>query len=118
MRTPIPSLPGTPTHEVAVVLYQGHHGGAGGACVRCGELAPCSVRTHAASVIAAAGEDPRWYDGRLSPPTRAADPPRLADRRLAGEPDFGQTYPDHCGYAVGGRSVPLSPGSFLYERDQ
>jgi hypothetical protein len=62
---PIPNLHGTPMHVTAVELYQGHHSGTAGMCVRCGERAPCPVRSHAASVIAAVGEDPRWYDGRL-----------------------------------------------------
>lgn len=63
---PISSLRGTATHVTAVELYQAHRGDASGACVRCGEQAPCPVRQHAAWVIMAAGEDPHWYDGRLN----------------------------------------------------
>ncbi|WP_431726940.1 hypothetical protein [Verrucosispora sp. TAA-831] len=110
MGASIPNLHGTPTHVTAVELYQGHHGDAAGACVRCGERAPCPAREHAASVIAAAGEDPRWYDGRLAtaPPVSV---PGSASR------EFGRSYPDHTGYATGGRGASLSEG-FQYEREQ
>ncbi|MDG4798821.1 hypothetical protein [Micromonospora sp. WMMD1082] len=118
--TPIPNLHGTPTHVMAVELYQGHHGDATGACVRCGERAPCPVRSHAASVITAAGEDPRWYDGRLTaaPPTPT---PGLrqpgADERPTAQLGLDRTHPDHSGYHVGGRTVPMSREGFLYERE-
>jgi len=119
--TQIPNLHGTPTHRTAVELYQGHHGDATGACVRCGERAPCPVHSHAASVITAAGEDPRWYDGRLTtaPPTPASGPRQPGgDERPTAQLDLRQRYPDHVGYAIGGRTVPMSPEGFLYERDQ
>lgn len=109
MHRPIPTLRGTLTHSTAVELYQGHHGDAG-ACVRCGERAPCPARSHAASVIAAAGEDPRRYDGRLTAAPHAPGP------RPA--PEVGRTNPDHCGYTISGRSVPMSPEGLLYEREQ
>jgi hypothetical protein len=86
-------------HVTAVELYQ-RHGDVAGVCVRCGVRAPCPVRTHAARVIAAVGEDPRWYDGRLS-----ASP--------------GVPTPAHVsGYAVGGRTGRMDPAGFLYERDR
>ncbi|QOC90311.1 hypothetical protein [Micromonospora craniellae] len=111
VEAPIPNLHGTPMHVTAVELYQGHHGDAAGACVRCGERVPCPVRKHAASVIAAAGEDPRWYDGRVgaAPPPPAAGPaPR----------ESGRTHPNHTGYTIGGHGASLSPESFLYERER
>ena len=63
METPIPGLRGTATHELAVVIYQGHDDDGSGFCAECGDRAPCASRRHAASVIRAAGEDPLWYDG-------------------------------------------------------
>ena len=104
MSTPIPSLPGSPTHEVATALYQSHHDAAG-ACVRCGQRAPCPVRTHAATVIIAAGEDPRWYDERLA-------------RRRANRSNVDETYADHTGISITGRNAPIDPAHYLYERDQ
>ncbi|GAA4690955.1 hypothetical protein Prum_000240 [Phytohabitans rumicis] len=115
MRTPIPSLRGTPTHELAVVLYQHHHADAAGICARCGLPAPCSVRAHAASVIAVAGEDPRWYDGRHSTgaqPVRAQQP---QPRQRPTEPD--RTLPEHTGYPAGGRVTPPNSAGWYYERD-
>ncbi|NIL43756.1 hypothetical protein HCB17_23525 [Salinispora arenicola] len=67
-------------------------------------MAPCPVRAFAASVIAAAGEDPRWYDAPRTPPT-------------PDEPDSGRTLPERIGWAVGGRSVPLNAEGLLYERE-
>lgn len=105
MQEPIPTLRGTPTHKMAVELYQRHNGDQLRVCVRCGEPGPCPVRAFAASVITAAGEDPRWYDGRLIPQ------PVIA-------PDFRDKYPDLAGYAIGGRTAQMSAEGFLYERDQ
>jgi hypothetical protein len=114
----MPNLGGTPTHVTAVELYQRHHGDPAGVCVRCGERAPCPVRSHAESVIVAAGEDPRRYDRRLSPGAPAADAARPVGGPPAGEPDFGDTHAGHAGFSVGGRDVHRNPASFLYERDQ
>jgi hypothetical protein len=99
MGTPIPGLRGTPTHALAVVIYQGHHDDGSGFCARCGDPAPCGPRLHAASVIRAAGEDPPWYDRGL---TRAAPTAEL---------------PDHAGYRVGGRGVPIDRAGSLYSRE-
>ena len=67
METPIPGLHGTPTHELAVVIYQGHRDDGSGFCFRCRDRAPCESRRHAAAVITTAGEDPLWYDGPMAP---------------------------------------------------
>jgi hypothetical protein len=99
MGTPIPGLRGTPTHALAVVIYQGHQDDGCGFCARCGDRAPCEPRQHAASVISAAGEDPLWYDRRLPREAPTAQPP------------------DHAGYRVGGRDVPIDPADFLYSRE-
>ena len=104
MGTPIPNLHGTPMHMTAVELYQRHHGDTAARCVRCGERAPCRVRSHAALVIAAAGEDPRWYDGRIS----HAAPPARGQRAEASV--RGETLPDHSGYYVGGRAAGRTRG--------
>jgi hypothetical protein len=100
MGTPIPGLRGTPTHALAVVIYQNHDDDGSRFCARCGDRAPCEPRRHAASVIRAAGEDPLWYDRRLA---RGAPVSAL---------------PDHAGYRVGGRAAPIDPAALLYERDQ
>lgn len=99
MGTPIPGLRGTPTHVLAVVIYQGHQDDGSGFCARCGDHAPCGPRRHAASVIRAAGEDPLGYDPGLPRGAPAA------------------TLPDYAGYHVGGRSVPIDPAGFQYSRE-
>jgi hypothetical protein len=115
---PIPGLRGTETHGLAVVVYQGHHDNGASACARCGQRTPCPARQHAASVILAAGEDPRWYDGR--PPLSAvpAAQPRPGQRRGRDHQDTGgEAWPGYTGYRVGGRGRRVSPAGFLYERD-
>lgn len=109
--TAIPSLRGTPMHVTAVELYQGHHSDRAGSCVRCGRRAPCPVRLHAASVIAAVGEDPRWYDGRLNP----APTPTPGSRSAL--PEVSYTQPGHSGYAVGGRGDRMSGEGVVYKRE-
>jgi len=101
--TPVPVPRGGPMHVTAVELYQ-RHGDAAGVCVYCGVRAPCPVRSHAARVIAAIGEDPRWYDGRLTAPS--------------GAPASGAGPSYVSGYAVGGRAGRMNPAGFLYERDR
>jgi hypothetical protein len=120
MQVPIPTLrAGSPTHAMAIGLYQGHHPDAYGDCVRCGHRAPCPVRTFAASVIAAAGQDPRWYDGQLTAPTPppAGDQPRPVDPQSAAERNVGKTLPNHYGYAVGGRTTRMISDGSQYERE-
>lgn len=101
----IPTLAGSATHEAAITLYLGHLDSGAGACARCGRPAPCRVQAHAAQVIMAAGEDPRRYDG---PPAR-----EHPDR-----PGPGETHPDHLGISIAGRTVPIDPANYLYERSQ
>jgi len=104
MHRPIPTLHGTLTHTTAVELYQRHHATTAKTCTRCDTPTPCPVRASAASVIAAAGEDPGRYDISQVPP---------ASR----EPDVGQIPPERTGWTVTGRSRPLNPEGLLYERD-
>lgn len=92
LSTTIPTLRGTPTHLTAIELYQAHHADLAGLCVRCGRRAPCSVRSHAASVIVMAGEDPRWYDGGLSPGMPAGDPAALRAQQHPERPGFGEPF--------------------------
>jgi len=66
MTAPIPTLRGSITHALAVTSYHHQHDDAGG-CARCQHRARCPVQRNAAAVIAAAGEDPPWYNSRLSP---------------------------------------------------
>jgi hypothetical protein len=58
----IPSLRGTALHQAGADLYRRHRGGPDGLCGWCGRPSPCSSRVLGASVIEAAGEDPRRYD--------------------------------------------------------
>jgi hypothetical protein len=62
------------TYRLAVQVYRDHDPG-DGRCARCGFAAPCRPRGHAATVIRAAGDDPRRYD---PPPVRGRhlDPER------------------------------------------
>lgn len=108
----IPTLHGSPLHVTAVALYGKHYSDAIGLCVRCGERSPCSTRTHAASVITAAGDDPRRYDQRNP---LAPGPPGPPDPYTA---ESGQTPPDYAGYQVGGRRARDNPAGFLYERER
>jgi hypothetical protein len=63
----IPTLAGSPLHQLSVEMYQDHTAGADGRCVRCGERSPCLPRRHSAHVIMAAGQDPRSYDRQIAP---------------------------------------------------
>ena len=113
MGTPVANLRG-PLHVTAVELYRGHHGDAGGLCVRCGARVPCPVRQHAARVIEAAGDDPRWYDGG------GMLPPAPGGRSGAGRPGAAlpESAPPHSGYAMAGRTVRMDPTALLYERER
>ncbi|WP_146074889.1 hypothetical protein [Micromonospora chalcea] len=101
-------------------LYQRHDGIAAEACARCGRPTPCAVRAFAATVIAAAGEDPRWYGSGRALPAPAgpvAGQARQPDPIPATEQDRGRAQPEYGGYAVGGRSAPLDAEDLLYERE-
>ncbi len=120
MHRPIPTLRGTLTHATAVELHQRHLGTADEACARCGRPTPCPVQAFAATVIAAAGEDPSSYDDRPTLPAPAgpvAGQARQPDPTPAIGHDHGQAQPEHVGYALSGRSVPLSVEGLLYERE-
>ncbi|MDG4793038.1 hypothetical protein [Micromonospora sp. WMMD1082] len=120
MHRPIPTLRGTLTHTTAVELYQRHHPTATEACARCGRT-PCPVRTFAASVIAAAGEIPSWYDTPTTPPALAGTAPaepRQPERVPGAKPKPSETPPEHFGHPVGRRDVPLDAAEgLLYERE-
>jgi hypothetical protein len=60
----IAGLRGSMTYRLAVQVYQRHYDRGDGRCVRCGLLAPCPPRGHAAAVIRAGGDDPGYYDLR------------------------------------------------------
>src|SRR3989442_1086923 len=72
MYQPIGTLPGGSVHRTSVELYQRHVDQGDGRCAACGLPTPCSARRHAAVVIRAAGEDPRWHDERLPAGQRPA----------------------------------------------
>lgn len=105
----IPSLSGSHTYRLAVEVYQRHHDAGTGVCLVCSHRAPCLPRRHAASVILAAGVDPRRYDAS----------PRLAvgDRHKAPVPDVNDATLPYEGFRLGGRPRPLSAEGYRYERD-
>ena len=119
MGRPIPTLRGTLTHATAVELYRGHHGTAPGTCARCGRPSPCPARTSAASVIAAAGEDPGWYEGDLAPPTptNSNHMVRSPGQLVTISTEAAQMRPERFGYPVDGRDALLAEGLF-YDRGQ
>ena len=117
MGTPIANLRG-PLHVTAVELYRGHHGDAAGLCVRCGARVPCPVRQHAGRVIAAAGDDPRWYDGGgMLPPAPVGPSGQGRPGAATLEPARSEP-PPHSGYAMAGRMVRMDPSDLLYERER
>jgi hypothetical protein len=64
--TVISGLRDSMTYRLAVQVYQSHSDLGTGGCPRCGAAAPCRPREHAATVIQAAGDDPRWYDTQMA----------------------------------------------------
>ncbi len=98
MDAPIPGLRESLTFAVAVSVYQRHPGTGTGVCAGCGQRAPCPARRNAASVIVAAGDDPRRYDAGA--PGEPASPP-------------------YTGYRVGGRSRRVDEDiGYFYDRDR
>ncbi|ROO51799.1 hypothetical protein EDC02_6686 [Micromonospora sp. Llam0] len=120
MQRPIPTLRGTPTHATAVELYQRHQVTAARTCARCGGPTPCEVRSFAASVIAAAGDDPLWYDTRSAlsaPAASAANEPRHPDPAHSNNPELIQARTEPFGYSVGWRDLSPDAEGLLYERE-
>jgi len=73
--TAIPTLQGSPLHELGIALYQRHRSDPAGVCARCQCRSPCPPRCRAASVIEAAGDVPGRYDARMpTESTRAGHP--------------------------------------------
>ncbi len=117
----ISSLPGSVTHQLAVEVYLRHHDAGAGACAECGGRAPCPARRHAAPVIEAAGEDPRWYDAQaLASQPGAAEAPRDAAGHWPDRPAKDGVAPALArgvvGYAVGGRGRRADVPYAEYER--
>jgi hypothetical protein len=114
----IPGLQGSPTHQLSAEVYQRHHDIGTGLCTVCGQRTPCPARRRAASVIQAAGEDPRWYDARPyqgEPSPAGAPGPGEARGQERSHPG-GNSLP-YSGYRVSGRTRPLGSEGFFYERD-
>ena len=106
MGTPIPGLRGTPTHQLAVQLFQDHHDAGDGRCAKCGLRPPCPAQWHAASVIQAAGEDPRQYETGPD------------DRHQPEHPDaLAEMFPHHVGYRVADQRPAPGQSDHLYQRD-
>jgi hypothetical protein len=87
MYQPIHVIPGSNLHRTCIELYQRHANAndGSGRCAACAHQSPCPVRQHAALVIRAAGEDPRWYDGQV----RSGQHPGFAS------PQANQRRPSH-----------------------
>ena len=109
----MPGLRGSSTHVLAGEIYQRHWDAGMGMCVTCGNPVPCAPGVHAAAVLHAVGDDldayppRRWPDPEVHHPVRSGPPPEP-------EPAESEVY----GFAVSGRSRPLNPSGFGYERDQ
>jgi hypothetical protein len=93
---PITTLPGSDLHRTAIALYQRHQVVDDHArCGACSQSSPCTARRDAAAVIAAAGEDPHWYDGRLPEGNaQLRDPAPLVSEDHASQPNacFAQSW--------------------------
>jgi len=102
----IPGLQGSLTHRLSTEVYQRHHDIGTGICAVCGQRTPCPARRHAASVILAAGEDPRRYDAQPYQGGGGQEWPHTG----------GDSLP-YSGYRVTGRARPPGSEGFFYERD-
>ena len=92
----IPGLRQSPLHQISADLYHRHDDSGHRRCACCGRPTPCPARQHAATVLLAAGDDPRRHDQHGQPHASTSDP---------------------MGYPLGGRGGRLPPEGFTYERD-
>ena len=79
---------------------------------------PCRVRRYAASVIIAAGEDPRSYD-MLRPGGAAPTNGTIRGTEKQSSPPpatSALTLPNYIGYHLGGRNRPVVRDGFAYDR--
>src|SRR6266540_5654819 len=121
MEVLISSLRGSVTHQLAVEVYLRHCDAGAGACAGCGGRVPCPARRHAAPVIEAAGEDPRWYDAQaMADRPGAATAPQVAEGHRPDQPAKDGRMPAVArgveGYAVGGRGRRADAPYTEYER--
>lgn len=121
MESLISSLPGSVTYQLAVEVYLRHCDAGVGTCAGCGGRVPCPARRHAAPVIEAAGEDPRWYDAHaMADRPGAAKALQVAERHLPDQPARDGRVPAVArgveGYAVGGRGRRADAPYTEYER--
>ena len=105
MYQPIATLPGSDLHRTAVAIYQRHYTDDSGRCPACGGQAPCRARQHASTVIAAANEDPHWYDRRV--PDNLASAIGLAPPPASQQHDERSSQP-FVAFAQSWPPVPLS----------
>ncbi len=101
--------PGSDLHRACIGLYQRHQdlNDGSGRCATCGYKNPCSTRRHAALVIRATGEDPRWYDEQGPHPSHPPASPH---------PHPSLDTPGVTGFAVGGRGQRAHVPYMDYER--
>jgi hypothetical protein len=105
MGASISTLAGSDLHKLCIDIYRRHCGAGNGRCAQCGNRIPCPPRQHAASVIVAAGEDPRSYDPQawVDPPHAA--PTRTNEGRRHDQPAEDTAMPTNVtGYHLGGMS--------------
>jgi hypothetical protein len=123
----IPGLVGTATYELGIEVYQAHQDPGNGICVRCGNHHPCPSWRSAAELIAAAGDDPRRYDGPTarSPQSSTGLSPggqwQPAGPATAGPSLHPIERPPEtalAGHLGGGSRAHLDPQGYLYERDR
>ena len=113
----IPGLRGSLMHRMSVDLYQYHGNIQGGCCIQCGCRAPCPTRQHAATVLAAAGDDPLQYDDYLPHMSYGPDTPsQNSARHHHGVSDHGESS-GTFGYGLGGRNRLKNAAGFDYQRE-
>lgn len=100
----IPGLFGTATFDLSVTVHGHHYDTGDGSCAACGSPVPCPARVFSASVISAAGQDPRSYQ----------QPHPMPSPRPQEDPESSQDW--EGGFAVTGRKRPLPPAGFDYDR--
>jgi hypothetical protein len=122
----ISTLGGSPTHQLGVTVYRAHYDTGNGSCARCSCQHPCPCRLRAADLIAAAGDNPRRYDGPKGSDSTPSGPstvtPGQADNTVTAVLPVqtpGRTPPpEYEGYPVGGHGrPPMTAEGFLFSRE-
>lgn len=118
MKVPISTLHGSVLHKLCIKMYLRHHDAGTGTCALCGHPMPCPPRQHSASVIVAAGEDPRSYDAQAwRAPPRDAVSVHADKGHRSDQPAEGAALPANVtGYRLGGVGRRVNLRHYEYER--